>query len=124
MTACMKCGVTLDGVLANELAASAHQLNRAAANVAFAGDGAGVRVKDPTYLVALLRRAAIATDSARKPRREMVLADIYIGSPHRFPDDMWGGAGRTDCKVCGVYHNSVYDDETGCRGPWWMRCIR
>lgn len=53
--------------------------------------------------------------------RLMILADLYVGSAHRFPDDCWSG-GRTECRVCGVHLNSIYDDESGCPGPWWMRC--
>ncbi len=36
----------------------ANQLARASRNAAFAGEGSGVRVKDPKYLIGLLRRAA------------------------------------------------------------------
>ena len=53
-------------------------------------------------------------------KREMIVADLYVASPHAFPEDCWGG-GRTDCRRCGIHLNSVYDDEAGCRGPWWMQ---
>lgn len=53
--------------------------------------------------------------------RVMVSGDLFHRSPHTFDDAAWGG-GRDDCKRCGIFLNSFYDDEDGCHGPWWMRC--
>jgi hypothetical protein len=50
----------------------------------------------------------------------MVSGDLWHRSEHRFPEDCWGG-GRTDCRRCGAFLNSFYDDADGCRGPTWMR---
>jgi hypothetical protein len=65
-----------------------------------------------------------AYSSHRKYRRlivrKMVSGDLWHRSEHRFAEDCWGG-GRTDCRRCGAFLNSFYDDEGGCRGPTWMR---